>query len=398
MRLTCALIAGFAIVLPAWAVYAPIPEQDQGKDFTFSVRAGWSYDSNIFGGATDVIGSPVWQVAPRVAFNKSLTDQTFFSASYGLTLDDVERRPGTKLLDSHDLMLRTAHAFSKLTVLDVYDSLLISRNPESLLNGVPVNSDQSVTRNQLDGRFTTSLTPKIGAEVKARSVYYGYRNGNLGRLLNRMENLYGLAGNYAILPEFKAVSEYRHQDVFYRNDSAAKDKSSDYLMTGVDYDVARKLTLGTRLGAEWRRRRENGDATVPYAEVSGRYQYAEKSFLAGGYAYTFDETSDPNRFTDQRVNRYFVNLQHAVTALIVASVSLDYEPAVLQAREHPNVPAGTIVKNLNETATRVGTALSYLPAKNWTISITYDLDHTKSDDPSRSVERHRVGVSGSYTF
>src|SRR5687768_7962372 len=112
------IIGGLIAALPVRAVYAPIPEQQQGRDLTFSVKAGVSYDSNIFGSATDERDSVIWTVAPRAVYNASLTGQTFFSASYGLTLDRFDNRPGDKLLDSHDASVRLAHAFSKLTTID----------------------------------------------------------------------------------------------------------------------------------------------------------------------------------------------------------------------------------------------------------------------------------------
>jgi hypothetical protein len=391
MKFTYALIVGLlATVVPTWAVYAPVPEQEQGKNLTAAIKAGVSYDSNIFGSATDAISSRVWSLAPTITYNASLTDQTFFSAIYGLTLDEFERRPGTKLLDSHDLTLRLAHAFTQSSVLDLTDTAMLTRNPSSLLNGVALNTDQSFTRNQFDGHYSRPLSPKFGGEVKVRSAYTKYRTATLGRLLDRTENLYGLAGNYAILPEAKAVAEYRHQDVYYRKLGELKNKSSDYVMGGFDYEAGKKLTLSTRLGAEWRRRSSEPSATAPFAEASAKYDYSERSFVTAGYGYSFDEASDPSRFTDQKVNRLFVNVEHAVTALIVASASVDYEPAVLQGRlGQPNI---------NETTTRTGVALSYLPTKNWSVTASYDYDNTRSDDPARSVVRHRVGVSGSYRF
>ena len=48
------------------------------------------------------------------------------------------------------------------------------------------------------------------------------------------ENLYGIDGEYAILPELKGVAEYRHQDVFYRKLGEAKNKASDFVMGGAD--------------------------------------------------------------------------------------------------------------------------------------------------------------------
>jgi hypothetical protein len=376
--------------LPVWAVYAPIPEQEQGKDLIFSVRAGVSHDSNIFGAATDERESVVWTVAPRATYNASLTAQTFFSAAYGLTLDHFDQRPGDKLLDSHDASARLAHAFSKVTTIDLNNVFTVSRNPESLLPGRTLNTNQSFTRNQLDGRFVTPITAKIGATVKARSVYFDYHDRQLGRSLDRIENLYGVSGDYAILPEVKGVAEFRHQDVFYRTLGEVKNKKSDYLMGGVDYEFARKMSLSGRIGAEWRERKAERDTTSPYVEISTKYDYTEKSYFAGGYVYTLEETSDPERFTDTKVHRIFANVQHSITALIVASGSLTYEPSSLQGRR------GTT--NIAESTVRGGAAISYLPTRNWTLSAGYDYDRVRSDEPSRALRRSRVALNAIFSF
>ncbi|MEO5960166.1 MAG: hypothetical protein ABIZ49_06585, partial [Opitutaceae bacterium] len=245
-------------------------------------------------------------------------------------------------------------------------------------------------RNQLDARFSTALTAKVGLTVKARSINYHYRNASLGRGLDRTENLYGLAADFALLPEYKLVGEYRHQDVFYRKLGETKNKKSDFLMGGVDYAIAQKMTLSGRLGAEWRDRTSEPDTTAPYVELSGRFDYAAASFFAAGYGYTLDETSDTARFTDAKIHRFFANLQHRVTALIAASGSFSHEPSRLVGRRGQ--------ASIDETTTRLGAALSYLPTKNWTISATYDHDRVSSDDPIREMRRDRVGVSASYSF
>lgn len=384
------IIGGLIAALPLRAVYAPIPEQEQGKDLTIAVKGGVSYDSNIFGAATDERDSMIFTVAPRAIYNASLSAQTFFAGSYGLTLDRFTDRPGDKLLDSHDASVRLAHAFSKATTIDVNNAFTVSRNPESLLPGQTLNTNQSFTRNQLDGRFVTPITAKIGATLKARSLYYDYHDRELGRSLDRIENVFGVSGDYAILPEFKGVAEFRHQDVFYDQLGELKNKRSNYLMAGFDYDLARKMSLSARLGAEWRERKAAEDTTAPYAEISGVYKYTEKSFLSGGYAYTLEETSDPERFTDTKLHRIFANVQHSLTALIVASGSLTYEPATLQGRRGN--------ADISESAVRGGAALSYLPTKNWTLSTSYDYDRVRSDDAARNLRRERVALSAIFTF
>lgn len=393
MRLSRALllVSGLLTALPAFAVYAPVPVQEaSAKDLSVTIRGGLSYDTNLFGSPTNTVETAVWELAPRLNYMNSVTPQTFLAAGYGLTLNQFQDRPGDKFLDSHDAQFRVAHAFTKTTNIDVNNLFILSRNPESLLAGVPLNPDQSFLRNQLDGRFATVLGPKVGAALKARTVYYDYRNAILARAIDRTETLLGATADYAILPELKGVGEYRHQEVYYRKLGETKNKSSDYLMAGLDYDVARKFSVSSRFGAEWRERASEASTTAPYVELSGKYDYAETSYLASGYAFTFDETSDTARFTDSKVHRFFVNVEHRLTALIVLSGSFSYENAVLQGRR--------IVADVDEESVRTGVALSYLPTKNWMLSASYDFDQIFSEEAARDMKRQRTGLSATYSF
>ena len=379
-----------ALVPAALAVYAPSPDRDPEKDLTVSVRAGFTYDTNLFGAARNALDTGVWTFAPKVAYTGSLTDTTYVGAGYAPTFDYFTDRPGAQLLPSHEVSLRLAHAFTKETTVDINEVFTASRNPESLLAGVPLNPDQSSQRNQLDGRFSTSFSPKIGATLKARALYSEYRDATLGRALDHWENLAAGSVDYAILPELKAVGEARHLDVFYTKLGEQKNKRSEFAMLGLDYEVAKKVTATARFGSEWRTRSRERSVTAPYAEVSGKYQYAPESFVVGGYAYTLDETSDTARFNDSRVNRFFGTLQHSFTPLIVGSATVIFEPAELQGRRG--------VANLTETTFRGGGTLSYLPSARWTIALSYDYDHVRSDEASRQMARHRTGLNATYSF
>jgi hypothetical protein len=384
------LLSGLMLYLPLWAVYAPIPEREQGQAWSVSLQSSIVHDSNIFGGPTDEISSDIFSLSPKIAFNASVTDQTFVTASYQPTLDHFTDRPGDKTLYSHEVLGRVAHAFSPTTTLDFIDSFQASKNPASLLNGVPLNTDQSFKRNQFDGHYSTNVTEKAGTTVKFRSTAYRFDNATLGRSLDRTENLYGLAGSYDLVPETKGVAEYRYQTIDYRSSGGNKDKTSHYLLGGLDYKAAEKLTASARLGVEWRHREGERSQTAPSAEFSLKYDYAQQSFITAGYAYALEEASNVDLYTDTKVNRLFVNLQHAISPLIVASGSIDYEPSVLQGRRG--------LRNVNETTVRFGAALSYLPTKNWSLSATYDYDHVTSDDASRLMARARTGLSATYAF
>ncbi|MBI5767494.1 MAG: hypothetical protein HZA93_06840 [Verrucomicrobia bacterium] len=384
------LAGGLAAVLPALAVYAPVPEKDQGKALTVKVKSALSYDSNIFGGATGAIESSIFQVVPGIAYNASVTDQMFVSLAYELTLDHYDNRPGDKLLDSHMAMARLARAMSPTTTVDFVELFMAASSPESLLNGLPLNADQSMIRNEVDGTLLTSLNPKLGASLKARTVYNKFRNAILGRSLDRIENLYGLSVDFAALPEVKVVGELRHQDVFYRKLGEVKNKRSDFVMGGVDYALAKKMTASARAGAEWRHRSSERSAAVPYVEVTSKYTYAPESFITAGYMLTIEETSDTARFTDTRVNRFILNLQHHFTPLIAVSAGATFEPSVIKGRRGQ--------ASIDEDTGRYGVALTYLPTKNWVLTGSIDFDKVNSGEASRGVERTRYALTGSYTF
>lgn len=391
MKVLRALLGGGILAaVPAWAIYAPLPEPQQQKDWVASVRVGVTHDSNIFGSQEGAISSLVYTASPSFAFNGSLSDQTYGSLGYTLALDHFDRRPGKKTLDSHDFSARIAHAFGPATNIDLSDTYQIAKNPESLLAGVPINTDQSYKRNEFNGRALLSPMPKFGTTLKARSVTYRYDNPTLARNIDRIENLYGLAGSYDVVPEAKAVLEVRHEDIFYRKLGETKNKHSEFALVGFDYAPARKLSVSGRAGNEWRDRAGERSATTPYAEFSAKYDYAQRSFLTAGYVYTFEETSNVAVYNDTRVNRFFLNVQHALSGLIVASASMTYEPSELQGRRG--------IADADETTTRAGFALTWLPTPHWSVAATFDYDHVDSDAPGRNQQRTRVGVNGAYTF
>jgi predicted porin len=380
------------LLLPAtaWAVYAPIPEQEQGKPFTVTVNAGVSHDSNIFGSATNTIDSMVYTFAPKLAFNASVTPQSFLSAAYQISFDYFDNRPTDKLLISHDLTARLAHKFSEATNVDLNEEFQVEKNPRSLLAGVPLNSDQSFTRNQFDGRLPTSLGQKTSLVFKYRNIYFNYNDAGLSQSLDRMEHLGGVEVNDRFLPDTTLVGEYRYQAIDYAHAGGLKDKTSNFLLAGVDYNMGKQLTFSGRAGLEDRRRDGDRSTTAPSVSLTCRYDYTENSFVSAGYTYSLEETDNPALFTDTRMNRFFINLQHAVTAMIVASGSVTVEPSTLLG--HRGLP------NVDETATRLGLALTYVARKNLTFSATFDYDRVNSDAPDRRQDRTRFGLNGRLYF
>ena len=381
----------FVLVLPAMAVYAPIPEQEQGKLLSASVGASIYHDSNLFAARTGPISTFVHELTPSLVLNTSVTDQTFLSASYKLTLDYFDDRPGQKLIFSHDFDARLAHSFAPGTTVDFNDDYQIQGNPQSLLAGVPVNTDQSFKRNQFDARSTLALSERTSVAVKARLIDYSYNNAVLASTIDHSENLVGFEGSFEVRPQIKLNADYRYQTVDYRNDGAANNKHSNFFLGGLDYTATRKLTLTLTAGVEERQRDGAGNVTAPSVELSAKYDYAQGSYVSAGYGYDLEETSNVALYTDEKVNRFFVNVQHALGGSLTASASVDIEPSQLQGR------AG-VSPDRSETTDRLGLGLTWLGAKNWSVSTTFDYDRVSSSDVSREYVRNRVGLNARYSY
>ncbi len=381
----------FILVLPAMAVYAPIPEQEQGKLLTASVGASLYHDSNLFAARTGPVSTFVHELTPSLNLNASVSDQTFLSASYKLTLDYFDDRPGQKLVLSHDFDARLAHSFSPGSTVDFNDEYQIQGNPQSLLAGVPVNTDQSFKRNQFDGRGTMALSERTSVAVKARLIDYAYNNVTLANSIDHSENLVGLEGTFEVQPQIKLNADYRYQTVDYRTDGAANNKHSNFFLGGLSYAAARKLTLTLTAGAENRQRDGAGNVTAPSIELSAKYDYAQGSYLSAGYSYDLEETSNVVLYTDEKVNRFFVNVQHALGGSLTASGSMEILPSQLQGR------AG-VSPDRSETTDRFGLGLTWLAEKNWSVSATYDYDRVSSSDVTREYSRNRVGLNARYSY
>ena len=387
------LLFSLASLLPSagWAVYAPIPEEDQGKAFVTRLSGGIYHDTNIFGGATDEISSVVYRVSPSLSFNSSVTDQTFLSAGYILTYDHVVDRPQNTDLTSHTASLRIAHAFSDATTIDFNEQFMVAQNPESLLAGIPLNTDQSFDNNQFDATFEHALTDRMGMTVKGRSMYYAFDLPALADALDRHELLLGISANYSVSPATKISGEYRYLDVGYYNGGSLKNKESHYVLGGFDYAPSENLAIMARAGWEMRSRSGAPDEDSPYAEVTARYSYGENSFFSAGYVLGIEEVSNVAVYTDIEVNRVFASVQHAFSPLLIGSAFYSVEPSTLRGRSG-------LSPDQDETTQRFGGALTYRPRRAWAVAATLDIDSTDSDDATRDLSRTRIGIDVRYSF
>lgn len=386
----------FAAGVSARAVYAPIPEVEQGRLLTVYMGAGYYYDTNIFGAAEGRIESFVLQAQPTLVMNISAADQTFLSATYQASLDYFDNRPGDKWLASHAISARLAHTFTPRLEAELSDSFQIVKNPESLMPGVggteeTVNPDQSYDFNQFDGKLVYSASDRVALKGKLRTMHFFYDNRHLSDDLDRGEYIAGLEAVRMSRENLQVSAEYRYKAIRYDSGGAIKDKDSHYLFAGADYAVTKRTAYSTRLGLEALLRRGGPDKVLPFVELGVKHDYRESCFVSGGYTFTAEESSNASTYLDMYAHHLFVNAQHALTRAFALSGSADWRPARLNGR-------GGVAGNINESNLKLGAALTYAFKDKWSVSLTCDYDYVNSDDPGRDLERTRVGMRGRWVF
>ena len=170
-----------------------------------------------------------------------------------------------------------------------------------------------------------------------------------------------------------------------------KDKQSHFFLAGFDYNPTEKYLFSVKAGLEQRNRSGAPDDETPRVEAVVRYDYGEKSFVSGGYMLAIEEISNVVLYTDIEVHRFFVNLQHSLTAKTTGSLFFNVEPSTLLGRPG-------LSPNRDETTQRMGAALTLQPARGWTVSGTVDVDVTDSADTFRDLDRTRFGIDLRYSF
>ena len=93
--------------VPSRAVYAPVPEQEQGKDFTVTLRGGVSYDSNLFGADAGATDSMIATFAPKLSLGTTFVACQLLDVFFSLfVLTGVEKMrivPGFTQTNAYDL-------------------------------------------------------------------------------------------------------------------------------------------------------------------------------------------------------------------------------------------------------------------------------------------------------
>ncbi|KAF0093345.1 MAG: hypothetical protein E1N59_2939 [Puniceicoccaceae bacterium 5H] len=394
-RLVASAAAYSLLCCPIWAVYAPVPAEDQGHPVIVETQAGLRYDSNIFGTNENEQESFVALFAPTVKGQASLGQQTFLQGTYGLELAQYFDRSGDDTLLNHQLGLKLDHTFDPRTFFKVADNLRFIDDPEALIP-TEIQRDQSYWSNDATLDYQWGATPKLALGANLNRYDIRYEEAALGEVLDRGDTIVGGEARFALLPEAELVGAVHYGDVSYDTDDALRGSETWRGLLGVDYVPGPKLNLGLRAGLEQRARNDGTDTDAFTGNVSLSYRYLPQSFFALNLSHELRETTMPNLYPESEVDAVYLSGQHDLTGnnrLFLTSLLL-YERSTLQVRESY---AG-VLDDVDEHVLRGGLGLSWRYDETWRVDLNYDLDLIESDEPLREQARHRVSLALAYRF
>ena len=386
-----ASILSSLLLLPVslYGIYAPVPAPEQGSAVTVSLIGGVHWDTNVLGTPDSEIESAVYYASSRIMVGQGTDTQTTFTGYYDLKAFFYSDRPTENSLYNHEFIGTLNHEFSEAAQIFVSDTYSIIDDPESIDVGI-LQTNQSHNQNRFNTRFRYDASEQLNVVLKFRNIDFSYDNSDVSEILDRNETRAGAEIGYQVQPTARVVAEYRYQSVNYGSAAVLKDSSSSFFLGGLDWDPDPKTKVNARFGLEDRDRSASSGVSSMYATVAVLHKYADRSYLSVGASFNIQETTNPVEYSDEEVLGFFVNAQHAVSGTLFIGGSVFYDNSDLR-------PRGANA-SITDGGLRLGLNMTYEPRPNWSAIFSLDYDDVSSDDPKRSQQRFRVGISARYTF
>jgi hypothetical protein len=325
-----AMLAGSSLL----GVYAPIPEVEKGDVWVVNMEVGGFYDSNIFGTENHAKGSYVSTVSPRLKFNASITDQTFFVAYYDIELQYVENRPEVQSLWNHVFSGQFHHSFNKRTALHLLHSYASIDSPETTLGTGSLQTDQSYKLSKTRVSLDAGLTPKLMMMMEGGVDYFHYRNAQVADALNRNEYSISVSKKYAYAQDRSFFANVDLTDYDYETDDANRGSKRLRALVGVEAQPTEKWEIRYGYGRQIRDPNALKHQVGLYHDFATMYRFQPKSFIRYSINNSTDEVEDTINYVFRNSNAHELMLQYDLTGRgsLLLSSKVAYILSVLEGR------------------------------------------------------------------
>lgn len=393
-----------------------LSRQEAGKWWTLSGSLRGFYDDNSlnspqgneFPGQIDEEGSFGVEFSPGFSINLPL-ERTLFRASYRLTLNYYEARTENNIDQDHEFKVQLNHKFSQRRELDFDNTFVYSDAPEvrAQEGSFTPRQDSTSWRNNAAIDFNQRLTPILGLTVGYKNNIRDYKekgDGSLSALLDQVENLFNVDGNWYPNPQTTIFVGYQFGMITHTSDDLLgnplmflpntdlsperKDSRSHYVYVGGKRQFSPRLDVAMKVGGEYIEYFNDGSSDFsPYIDFTGNYRYLPGS--SANLAVTVqrratDAGVDPltgEVTQDSLMVQTRVGVNHRITSRIMGAASIQYQSFTYNGGLYDGRADNYFVLDLN---------LEYKIRENFFVNTGYVWYRLLSNRPDLSFVRNRV--------
>jgi hypothetical protein len=367
-----------------------------------------------------------FDVSPSAAINLK-REQTTFGLSYLYTMRYYIDREDDNIDHTHQVNLKLSHAFNERFSLDVKDSFVIAQEPSiidpTITTTLPARAEGSNFRNFGSIQFNAAVVENFSVDAGYRNSIYDYEQdaadvrragnptgyGSRSAVLDRMEHLFFIDGNYQVLPKTTVslgyqfgINDYTSEDPLFQSNGliyngSARDSRSHFATVGVKQHLNPQLDVSVRGGIQYTTYDNEllfDDKVSPYAEASLRWGYMEGSSLQVGARHQRIATdvrlvntgTAVIPIADQQATTVWVSLNQAITGKLSAIVMGQYQYSTYG--DSSIADPGDVVDQIFFA----GATLAYQFNPHISAEAGYTFDRVDSDDSLRSYTRNRVYI------
>jgi hypothetical protein len=382
------------------------------KPWSVSASLRGFYDDNVntlpSGLKTDSFG---FEISPAGSLRFDPTLQTKMLLEYIYSMRYYEARADDKVDQSHQLSGRVEHAFSELYKVSLSDSFVYTQEPQVIetVQSLPIlrREEADVLRNRAALELSAKLTERASVEASYQNTLYDYDFEEYAALLNRVEHLLGLEGQWQLQENFLALGGYSYGIRDFTSSRLLpgtsirgedRSSSSHYFYGGVTRALSTQLRGTVKVGAEYTSYDISDDSTWnPYADLSLNYTYLPGSYVQLGFVHARNATdvvvpnpADPTDITlDAESSTVYAQLTHRISPALTGSVIGQYQ--------HSSFRGGAFNSSVDDLFL-AGVNLNYQFTENWSSEVGYNYDRLNSDLPGRGFSRNRVYVGVRASF
>lgn len=406
------------------AVYAPIPYRERGAPIIVRTLLENGYDTNLFyenDAITEVDESWFTRLNPEIALNTSLTEQTFLQAQYSLDLLYYEDRPRDNTLANHYLAGSADTQFSERVQggLDL-EYRFVEDPPSRAETATPDFQERDRSFQQFfvgaDASYLFNPRLRLGGAISFRDL--SYDESEVARLLDRELFLLQGSATWVLGPQISLIGQIRYLENDFSNPGQIlvpsaeppffglleydRGSSSLFFLAGFDYTLSETTRINLLGGLE--RRSQNTpeiageDESSVFVEGSIERDLGERTLMQFELNYSTEPTDNLQQHKFEEIITLRGLLRHRFTSRIAATARLSYSDVTIEPIDGAELDPGVRVPEIVEDRLRLGLNLSYEPASDWLLFLSYNYSFWDSTSAPREWDKNRISLSLSYSF